>query len=127
VVDQRSEHLAKRFDAHVLDGIPDLRKHGYNPSLFLQMVERHGGVYAATKALLADSRHTSYGFQRLYDMRRLDASVEYAVCLPWFRELFTNSEVDEAEMRLIAHEFPLATRIEAAAGTPPVWLDDLPS
>lgn len=121
-----TNNLAKHFSSYILDGIPALKQRAYNPTLFLQMVENHGSVLEAAKALLSDPRHTSYGFQRLYAMQRLDASVEYAACLPWFRELFTDSELDEAETRLVAHDFPLAERIEAGEHSPPDWIDDLP-
>ena len=49
------------------------------------------------EGLLADPRHASYGFERLWELQALDASVEFAVCLPWFRDLFTPDEIEEAE------------------------------
>jgi hypothetical protein len=70
-VDDAEERLQttavrRRFKQHVLGGIPQLRRHGYNPTQFLAMVELYSDVVGATKHLLADPRHTSYGFQRLY-------------------------------------------------------------
>jgi hypothetical protein len=41
-------------------------------------------------------------------MGELEGSVEFGVCLPWFRELFSETEVEEAERRLVLHDFPLA-------------------
>lgn len=87
-----------------MGGLPPLKRAGYNPTEFYRMVERHGGVAPTAHRLLADPRHTSYGFQRLYEMDRLDASVEYAVCLPWFSELYTPEEQDEARTWLLLHE-----------------------
>jgi hypothetical protein len=84
-------------------------------------VERHGAV-GATKRLLADPRHTSYGFERLWELQALDASVEFAVCLPWFRDLFTPDEIEEAENRLILHDFPLQECLERASRVPPQWV-----
>jgi hypothetical protein len=115
----------RQFNRYILDGIPQLRRLGYNPTQFLEMVERYNDVVGATKRLLADPRHTSYGFQRLYDMRRLQDSVEFAVCLPWFAELFDPQEITEACTRLITHEFPLDARLASTASSPPGWVSDL--
>jgi hypothetical protein len=92
----------------------------YNPTEFRAMVDRHGAV-DATRRLLADPRHTSYGFQRLWELKALDTSVELTACLPWFRELFTRTELDEAERRLVLHDFPLQQELERAAQNPPAW------
>jgi hypothetical protein len=106
----------------VLAGLPGLQREGYNPHRFQEMVRSAGSAYAATVVLLDDSRHTSYGFERLWVMRRLDASVEYAALLPWFQELFSADQLYEARTRLITHEFPIDTRMAAAALEPPDWL-----
>jgi hypothetical protein len=92
---------------------------------FLEMVHRYGGAVGATKHLLADPRHTSYGFQRLFELGELQASAEFAACLPWFAELFSDKEIDEARTRLIVHEFPLEARLTAATASPPEWVEDL--
>ncbi len=121
----RMAFLSEMFDQVILSGIPRLRTLGYNPLQFLEMVHRHGGAVGATKHLLADPRHTSYGFRRLFEIGELHASVEFAACLPWFSELFTTEEINEARTRLILHEFPLEARITAASASPPAWVDDL--
>ena len=112
----------ERFRQHVMAGLAHLPGR-YDPKLFRAMVDQHGAVGAA-KRLLADPRRTSYGFKRLWELNALDASVEYAVCLPWFQPLFTASEIEEAERRLILHEFPIRERVERAAGNPPDWAVD---
>jgi len=89
------------------------------------MVSEHGAV-GATNRLLADPHHTSYGFERLHELGALDASVEFAVCLSWFQPLFTVDEVEEAERRLLLHEFPLRERLARAERTPPAWSVDPP-
>ncbi|HZN16797.1 MAG TPA: hypothetical protein VFB84_01145 [Micromonosporaceae bacterium] len=117
--------LRKRFHSFVLDGIPALRRLGYNPTEFLEMVKRYVDAVGATKHLLADPRHTSYGFQRLYKLGKLESSVEFAACLPWFEELFEPHEITEARIRLVTHDFPLDARLAAATARPPEWLADL--
>lgn len=119
--------LVSRYEAFIIDGLPELKRAGYNPTEFYRMVERYGGAFGATRRLLADPRHTSYGFQRLYEMERLEASVEYAVCLPWFSELFTPDEQEEARTRLVLHEFPLDRRLERARQSAPDWVPHLAS
>lgn len=117
--DDAHAELANRFDAHVRAEVNRL-KGRYNPTQFLAMISEHGSV-GATKRLLVDPRHTSYGFQRLWEMNKLDSSVEFAACLPWFRPLFTDHELREAEQRLIAHNFPLPQRLAEEASRPPAW------
>lgn len=112
--------LPRRFHEHVIREVNRLKSR-YDPRLFLQMVQAHGAV-GATKRLLADPRHTSYGFEKLWEMGELQSSVEFAVCLPWFAELFSDAERDEAERRLLLHEFPLKERLSAVSARPPAWV-----
>ncbi len=116
--------LEDRFRQHVMEQVRRLRDR-YNPAEFLIMVSEHGAV-GATKRLLADPRHTSYGFERLHELGALDASVEFAVSLSWFQPLFRVDEVEEAERRLLLHEFPLRERLARAERTPPAWSVDPP-
>jgi hypothetical protein len=122
---ERRRRLEKQFNSFVLAGIPRLQKEGYNPVRFLEMVRETGSAYAATIVLLNDPRHTHYGFERLWQMKRLDASVEYAAWLPWFQELFTEDQLYEAQTRLIAHDFPFDRKLAAGALESPDWLSEL--
>jgi hypothetical protein len=114
--------LADRFEAHLLADVA-LLSGRYDPRLFRQMIGQHGGVGTAQR-LLADPRHTSYGFEKLWELGELERSVEFAVLLPWFRELFTEKEQQEAERRLLLHDFPLEQRLPARAASPPDWTRD---
>jgi hypothetical protein len=58
------------------------------------------------------------------ELGELDASVDFAVCLPWFQPLFTGAEIEEAERRLILHGFRLKERLDRARRTPPAWSVD---
>ncbi|MGW2398674.1 HNH endonuclease [Kitasatospora sp. NPDC001664] len=106
VRDDRYDELGKRFEAYLLSGVSAMQKAGYNPTDFQRMIRTQGAV-STTKTLLASARDTSYGFAKLWEKDMLDASVEFAVCLPWFRELFTDEEVERAEFRLTEHHFGL--------------------
>lgn len=111
-----------KFQQHVLADIERL-KGRYNPTIYRVMISEHGAVETA-KRLLADPASTSYGFEKLWKLGSLDASVEYAVCLPWFQPLFTLAEVEAAERRLVLHDFPIQERLERAARNPPSWTVD---
>ena len=69
----------------------------YRPSYFLDMIENRGGIGTAHKLLLG---RPSDGFTKLWELKRLDLSVE-AIALqePW-SGLFTDEELRTARRRL---------------------------
>jgi hypothetical protein len=111
----------RRFQQHVLADVDYLKSRGYNPTQFLGMIAQSGSAVAVAKRLFSDPRHTSYGFERLWEMGELGRSVEFVANLPWFRSLFTEDELDEAQSRLTLHDFPVEQRLAAAAAHPPDW------
>jgi hypothetical protein len=121
VTDELDEVLAQRFEEYLLGGLDRLKSRGYNPTRFHQLVREGGGAVHAIKTLLATPQHTSYGFQRLWELGELESSAEFAVCLPWFRPLFTLDEQDEAVTRLRLHDFPLDRQLRAAEERRPAW------
>jgi hypothetical protein len=69
----------------------EAKEEDYTPSAFLDMVYRMGGL-AAAKQLINDPQ-PSDGFRRLWEMGRLDLTVEYVVAFESkFHSLFTQSE-----------------------------------
>lgn len=116
------DELAQRFQDYVLSGVKRLKAGGYNPTLFRRLVAEHGSAVTTAKVLLNGRRHTSYGFQRLWELGELESSLEFAVCLPGFRSLFTFQEQDKAEQRLLLHDFPLQPRLRLAQESPPSWV-----
>ena len=78
---------------------------GYNASRFIQMVDEQKGL-AAAKTLL-HSPHVSDGYTSLWELGRLDLSVEAYVLKPDFRELFTPEELEIAESRLHVYGYSL--------------------
>ena len=115
------QERARRFHQHVLADVDYLKTCGYNPSRFLIMIAQEGSAVTVAKRLFSSSRPISYGFERLWDMGELGRTVEFVANLPWFRDLFTEDELDEARSRLIALEFPFEERLAAAAAHPPDW------
>ena len=78
---------------------------GYVPSYFSQMVSDHGGL-AAAKTLLHASQVSS-GFTRLWELHRLDLTVEAFILQDQWRPLFSEEEVAIAKSRL--QEYGYAT------------------
>lgn len=73
-------------------------KLGYRPSRFLQMVEKLVGRQTA-KHLLSSEAPAS-GFERLWELGRMDLTVESLVLQEQWAHLFTDQELQEAERRL---------------------------
>ena len=70
----------------------------YNASRLFQLVSREGGVKAA-KQLISKSGGT-YGFEVLWENKRLDLSVEALVLRREYHELFTDDERETCRNRL---------------------------
>jgi hypothetical protein len=113
--------LARHFHQHVLADVDHLKSRGYNPTRFLGMIAQYGSAVTVAKKLFADPRHTSYGFEQLWELKELGRSVEFVANLPWFSGLFTEDELVEARARLTLHDFPFGERLAAAAAHPPDW------
>jgi hypothetical protein len=71
---------------------------GYNATRFLQMINEHGGLGAA-RALLAEKKY-SEGLTKLWELGRLDLTVEALVLKDEYSSLFTPNERDIARKRL---------------------------
>jgi hypothetical protein len=70
----------------------------YSPNFFLRMVGERGGLSAA-RALLG-ARTVSDGFTRLWELGRLDLSVEALILQGEWRPLFSDDERQIASQRL---------------------------
>jgi len=67
---------------------------GYNATRFLQMVQEKGGWKAAKQWLSHDTPQE--GLFKLWELGRLDISMERLVLQKQFRELFTDEELARA-------------------------------
>lgn len=72
---------------------------GYNATRFLQLVSQLGGLQAAKKLISKDGG--TYGFEILWEHKRLDLSVEALLLRPEYKELFTDEERQICMKRLI--------------------------
>ena len=90
--------IEQEFHESMISLYKEAKEEGYTASAFLNMVYGMGGV-AAAKQLINDPQ-PSDGFRRLWEMGRLDLTVEYVVAFePKYRRLFTQAERIAARKR----------------------------
>lgn len=75
-----------------------INQYGYRPSYFLQMLRNYGPVDTATKLVTAPKFHE--GFTRLWELRRLDLTVEAIILRNPYNQLFTTEVLSMAKGRL---------------------------
>lgn len=71
---------------------------GYVATRFIQMVAEKGGLVTAKELIIKDE--DTYGFERLYELKRLDLSVEALVLEDKYKDLFTSYEKKKCKDRL---------------------------
>lgn len=76
---------------------------GYNPTRFLSMVAKHGGL--DTAHILLRSANASYGYVALWKRARLDLTVEALVIEPRWTGLFADEELRTARQRLLDYGY----------------------
>jgi len=91
--------LEKQFHQEMLNIGVQASKIGYRPTYFLRMVQTLGGLAAAGQLL--DSSTISEGFTRLFELNRLDLSVEAVALKPVYRNLFSEEQLQCAHDRLV--------------------------
>lgn len=90
--------IESEFHERMLDIYHAAAKLGYRPTYFLRMVQERGGVEAARHLLDGSTPHE--GFARLWELGRLDLSVEALACEDRFRPLFSEAQCECARGRL---------------------------
>ena len=87
----------KAFERAMLDIYEEAKSFGYKPTMFRRMIADHGGVETARRLIRGSA---TSGFEKLWENKRLDLSVEALVLRPEWRTLFTDAERDLARRRL---------------------------
>ena len=95
--------LADEFHRAMLKIYDDAAELGYRPVRFLQMVHEHGGAEAARRLLSAPEAQA--GLTTLWELGRLDISVEALVVQERWQPLFTDAERRAARDRLSAYGY----------------------
>ena len=103
------ESLKQQFHLAMLDlyrKIVDETKSKYKPTEFLSLVGSKGGL--ATVQDLVNASTESYGYTRLYELNRLDLTVEAQILKDkkWY-PLFTDDERKRARERLEKYRFKI--------------------
>ncbi len=92
-----------QFDASMIETTRECLRIGYNPREFIRMVHERGGVEAARS--LIHSSGVSSGFTRLWELKRMDLTVEAQILRPQWRTIFTPEERKKARDRLSEYHF----------------------
>lgn len=97
------EGTEAEFAEALLASCRECRRIGYKPTAFERMLRENGAVNTAQR-LLKTFKYSD-GFSRLWELRRLDLSLECQVLR--HRGLFTTAELHEARKRLRELEYDL--------------------
>jgi len=89
--------LEKQFHRDMV-GIYERAKNecGYLATRFIQMVADKGGLATAKELIIKDE--DTYGFERLYELKRPDLSVEALVLKDKYMDLFTSFEKKDVKI-----------------------------
>jgi hypothetical protein len=99
IMDEQRMDLIDKFDTAML-GLYQraLSEAGYRASRYLQMLNQRGGLETARQLLAIEGGFD--GFTRLWELERLDLTVEALILEPRWRPLFTEEERQVARQRL---------------------------
>ena len=95
--------LESQFEDAMYEIYRESHRIGANPTGFLQMLNEQGALATAQQLLASNRLHS--GFRRLWDLRRIDLSVECVVLKQVFRPLFSEEELNVARCRLRKLDF----------------------
>ena len=90
--------LEAEFHRAMLNIYDDAAELGYRPTYFLRMVREHGGVEAARRLLR--THEVQDGLTTLWELGRLDISMEALVVQERWQPLFSDAERQAARDRL---------------------------
>jgi hypothetical protein len=82
----------------MMDATRQCKRPGYNPTYTIQMIDRLGHVDACKRIL--DDPGSLDGFTRLWELRRLDLTLEAIVLRAEFASPFAGEELGVARKRL---------------------------
>ncbi len=88
----------RAFERAMLDIFKEATKAGYRPTEFLKMINRDDPLSVAKRLIM--SKSPSSGFTRLWELKRLDLTVEALALSDRWRYLFSQQELERAESRL---------------------------
>jgi len=98
----------KRLHRVMIDATKECKRLGYHPAFLIQMIQESGPL-GACQSILGKPDLTE-GFGRLWELHRLDLTIEAIVLQEEFAKLFTDEERTIARKRLAKLDyFPAGT------------------
>ena len=110
--------LEKALDDALRDATRQCQRLGYNPTLMIQMIAESA---PSTLAGVCSTRaRFSEGFTRLWELKRLDLTVEAIALRPEFAPLFTAEQLAMARERLAELGFHVPGHTGPSPSTAPI-------
>jgi hypothetical protein len=94
----------QEFKEAMLNTYYESVKLGYKPTYFLRMVQELGAIQAAKQLIHVPKFST--GFTKLWELKRLDLSVEALVIQPHWQEWFSDADRKAARDKLAKLGYP---------------------
>jgi hypothetical protein len=91
------------FEKRINNAIREMIGLGYKPTILMSMIVQDGTVNAVKK--LINSKKVSDGFTKLWELQRLDLSMENIIQEPEWATLFTDDDRKMAKERLRDYNF----------------------
>ena len=83
-----NDTLKNKFTQDILDSIEESKKLGYTPTRFIQMLqaENNDGYALALKIV---NKNFQYGLEKLWEIKRVDLTMEARIIKPEYKDLFS--------------------------------------
>jgi hypothetical protein len=101
VTDAERRKLEGQLRERLRQDCDEARRLGYNPTLFLSLVSKHGPVEACRQVIMGAK--IPDGFIRLLELKRLELTAEATVLRGRWQALFSEAVLEQARRRLIAY------------------------
>jgi len=95
--------IESEFDTAMMDICQRAKEAGYNATRYLQMLNEHRGL--RTAQILLHALNVSDGYTALWELQRLDLTVEALILQKKWHSLFSDEERDIARSRLEKYNY----------------------
>ena len=107
---QIMSHVERAFHCQVLADVEIAKSLGYNPRRFPEMVFNDPKLSVGVAHRLLAASHWQEGFERMWELGKIDLTVEARSLEPQRDSIFSETERAEARRRLRAISEPSANR-----------------
>ena len=102
---QSIDQLRKQLEGDMENIYYEAAKIGYYPTRYMDMIKRKGAMTTALELIRRDGG--SSGFSKLWDLKRLDLSVEALVVSGKYDLLFSKDDIEICRQRLSDYGYTL--------------------